>query len=151
MLKIIFAVLSIVSMFIGYDCSKEKSFTITEAWARATPSDPTPEAAYFVIHNHTDADDALVSLITPAAESAELYANVEKNGVWELGPTGPYVIAAGKDLTLRPGGVYVVLKGLKQPLNEGDTFPLTITFNKAGKVEQDVLVKKAGSVSFQKN
>jgi len=34
-----------------------------------------------------------------------------------------------------PGGMHIMLVGLKQPLKEGQTFPLTLTFRKAGKVD----------------
>ena len=35
--------------------------------------------------------------------------------------------------TLTPGDMHIMLVGLKQPLREGQTFPLTLEFRKAGK------------------
>ena len=49
---------------------------------------------------------------------------------------------------MKPGmGYHIMLNGLKQPLKEGATFPMTLTFEKAGKVEVTVVVdaRKAGS------
>ena len=35
---------------------------------------------------------------------------------------------------LKPLGMHVMLMGLRQPLKEGDTFPLTLVFEKQGEV-----------------
>ena len=43
--------------------------------------------------------------------------------------------------TLAPGGYHVMLMGLKAPLKEGQSFPLTLTFEHAGKVEVEVMVE----------
>ena len=44
------------------------------------------------------------------------------------------------------GGMHIMLVGLKQPLKEGQTFALTLTFAKAGKVNVKVPVAKIGAM-----
>lgn len=48
--------------------------------------------------------------------------------------------------TLRPGSFHVMLIGLAQPLKEGDRFPLTLTFERAGEVTVEVKVEGVGSM-----
>jgi hypothetical protein len=48
--------------------------------------------------------------------------------------------------TFDPGGMHIMLVGLKQPLKEGQTFPLTLNFAKAGKIEVTVPVAKIGAM-----
>ena len=48
--------------------------------------------------------------------------------------------------TLKPGAVHIMLVGLKQPLQAGKSFPLTLEFEKAGKREVSVAVEKAGAM-----
>jgi copper(I)-binding protein len=55
-------------------------------------------------------------------------------------------IKAGGQAELKPGGMHIMLVGLAAPLKEGQTFPLTLTFEKAGKVEVTVTVEKAGAM-----
>jgi copper(I)-binding protein len=54
-------------------------------------------------------------------------------------------IAPGTAALLKPGGDHVMLMGLKQPLKEGESFPLILTFEKAGDVQVTVKVEKAGA------
>ena len=49
-------------------------------------------------------------------------------------------------VTFDPGSMHIMLVGLKQPLKEGQTFPLTLTFAKAGKVDVTVSVAKVGAM-----
>ena len=51
-------------------------------------------------------------------------------------------------VVLRPGTTHVMLTGLKQPLKEGETFPLTLDFAKAGKQDVQVKVAKAGAMDI---
>ncbi len=55
-------------------------------------------------------------------------------------------VKSGGQTTLGPGGFHVMLISLKQPLKEGESFPLTLTFEKAGKLDVSVKVEKAGSM-----
>jgi copper(I)-binding protein len=50
-------------------------------------------------------------------------------------------VPAGADLSFAPGGYHVMLMGLKQELKPGDSFPLMLTFEKAGQVTLQVAVK----------
>jgi hypothetical protein len=38
-----------------------------------------------------------------------------------------------------------MLMGLKQPLNQGDSFPVILTFERAGSITATVTVEKAGA------
>jgi copper(I)-binding protein len=48
---------------------------------------------------------------------------------------------------LRPGGLHVMLEGLKQPLKEGDNIPLTLTFEKAGSINVQLIVEAMGATA----
>ena len=49
-------------------------------------------------------------------------------------------------VTLKPGGAHIMLMGLNQPLQAGQSFPLTLTFEKAGQREVSVAVEKPGAM-----
>jgi len=54
------------------------------------------------------------------------------------------VPADGK-LELKPGGLHVMVMGLKQPLVAGSSIPLDLKFQKSGDVHVDAEVMAAGS------
>jgi copper(I)-binding protein len=112
----------------------------------ATPSLPgtTTGAAYFVALENTGAQpDTLVRAATPVAASVELHSmSVDAQGVMRMREIDGIAIAPKATIKMRPGmGFHLMLVGLKQPLKEGDTFPMSLQFEHAGKVEVKVVVQ----------
>jgi periplasmic copper chaperone A len=58
-------------------------------------------------------------------------------------------VASGARVTLKPSGTHAMMIGLKQPLKEGQSFPLSLTFEKAGKIDVIVSTVKFGAVKHQ--
>jgi hypothetical protein len=50
-------------------------------------------------------------------------------------PVDAVEVPAGGEAVLEPGGLHVMLIGLKAPLEEGDSFALRLVFEDAGEVE----------------
>ena len=65
--------------------------------------------------------------------------------VMKMRPLAGLDIPAGQSVTLKPGGEHIMLMGLNGPLHEGQSFPLTLTFEKAGTREVSVAVEKPGA------
>jgi periplasmic copper chaperone A len=116
---------------------------VNNAWARATPGKAENGAAYVTIASPTS--DRLVSVSTPVAKKAELHTMEMKGMVMEMRPVAGVDIPAGQPVSLKPGGEHIMLLGLNQPLREGQTFPLTLNFEKAGSRAVTVTVEKAGA------
>jgi copper(I)-binding protein len=58
------------------------------------------------------------------------------NGVMTMRPLEKGVaIEPGKTVMLAPGGSHLMLLHLKSPLKQGDRLPVTLEFEKAGKVK----------------
>ena len=116
---------------------------VSNAWARATPGKAETGAAYLTIQSPTA--DRLVSASTPVAKRAELHTMSMEGMVMKMRPLAALDIPAGQAVTLNPGGMHIMLLGLKQPLHEGQSFPLTLTFEKAGPRVVTVAVEKPGA------
>lgn len=54
-------------------------------------------------------------------------------------------LGPGEAVTLRPGGLHIMMMGLKRPLRKGEAFSMTLTFEKAGAVEVQVHVAGIGA------
>ena len=116
---------------------------VTNAWARATPGKAENGAAYVTIESPTA--DRLVSASSPVAKRAELHTMSMQGMVMKMRPIAGLDVPPGQSLTLKPGGEHIMLMGLNQPLHEGQSFPLTLDFEKAGPRTVTVAVEKAGS------
>ena len=55
-------------------------------------------------------------------------------------------LPAGQPVTLKPGGMHIMLMGLKQPLKQGESFPLTLSLQKGGMKEVNVAVEGPGAM-----
>jgi periplasmic copper chaperone A len=147
MWKIIFAVLTVASMFIGMDCSG-KSMKIVEAWTHATPAGATSAEVYLTIQNRMGEPDTLIKATTYVAETATITTTTDVKGEHQPSPIPNLTIDADKDAILSANKTYILLEKLKQPLVAGEKFPLTLTFEKKGDVLEDVEIQPAGSIVY---
>jgi periplasmic copper chaperone A len=122
--------------------------TIDRAWARATPGAATTGAVYFQIESPIA--DRLIGVTSPVARKAELHTHVEENGLMLMREVeGGLPLPAGQKLELKSGGsLHVMLIDLKQKLKAGDSFPLTVTFEKSGPRNVIVKVERLGATAF---
>ena len=110
----------------------------------ATPSRPglTTGAVYFrAIKNNGTEPDRLLSARTPAAATVELHRMEMDGDVMRMLAVPAVELPAKTEVRLRHGsanGHHLMLLGLKAPLKDGDRFPVTLTFQRAG--EREVMV-----------
>jgi hypothetical protein len=97
------------------------------------------------------AADRLVSAGTPVADTTELHTTVRDGDVMRMRPVAGIDLPAGRPVALSPGGLHVMLLGLRAPLKEGETIPLTLTFERAGTIEVRVPVARAGATGGMGN
>lgn len=143
-----FAMLAAVTLFMAGPAFADSSgIKVDQAWARATPGAAKTGAIYLTITNTgTTADTLEGAASTPAAAHADLHEMKMDNGVMEMRPVPSLTIDPGKSVVLAPGGYHVMLTGLKAPLKEGQTVPLTLTFAHAGAQQVTASVAKVGAM-----
>ncbi len=111
----------------------------------ASPSIPGTSngAAYLAsIENKGAVADRLVRASTPMAARVEIHTmNLDAQGVMRMREVDGIALAPGAKVQLKAGaGLHLMLMGLKEPLKEDASFPLTLEFERAGKVEVKVIV-----------
>lgn len=116
---------------------------IDRAYARATMPGQTSGGAYVTIENKGKDADKLISVSSPAAKSAEIHTMAMDGNVMRMREVPHIDITPGSKITMKPGdGYHIMLIGIKQPLKAGDKVPLTLMFEKSGKVEIEALVEQ---------
>ncbi len=118
---------------------------MVEGWARATASKAKNGAAYLTIKNNTDKADKLLSGRADAAKRTALHNHVMEKGVMKMRHVMAIDIPAKGMVMMKPGGLHVMLMGLKAPLVKGTTLPLTLMFQNAGEVTVEVMVMDMGA------
>jgi copper(I)-binding protein len=116
---------------------------INNPWARATPEGAGKGAAYLILKNHGTAPDKLIAAQSQIADRLELHEHIHEGGVMKMRKvSGGIAIPADGTVEFKPGGYHIMLLGLKQRLQEGQRFPMKLTFAKAGEITVDAQVEK---------
>ena len=100
---------------------------IMKPWSRPLAPVSANGAAYMTLVNKGSAADKLVAVSTPMAMKAELHTHTMEGGMMKMRRVDAIEIAPGTPSVLKPGGLHVMMMGLKEPLVEGKSYPLTLT------------------------
>lgn len=120
------------------------ALTIGHPWARATVGTSRPGGAYLTVTNKGAEADRLIGAECAIAERVELHRSGMEGGMMRMTPVEAIEVPAGGKVALEPGGYHLMLLGLKQPLSAGTKVPLTLVFEKAGRVAVEVSVEPLG-------
>jgi hypothetical protein len=114
---------------------------ISHPHARPTMPGQTNGAAYLGVTNNGNTADKLVGVSSAESASTELHVTSSDKNMMKMREAESLEIAPGATVTMEPGsGYHIMLTGLKQPLQPGEKFPMTLTFEKAGKIDVAVVV-----------
>lgn len=116
------------------------SITVRHPWA--APTQTTTGSGYLGLKNRGARDDQLVSASTAIAAKAELYMPTKTDAGLKIKPVDAIVIPSDGEIRLKPGGSYIRFSDLKQPLAEGDRFPVLLKFQNAGEIIVEMFVQK---------
>jgi len=119
--------------------------TVEHAWARATPKGAPNAAVYFTLVNNGSETDRLIGAQSPVADNIQFHEERDENGVSKMRALQAIDVAPETQVVLKPSGLHLMLR-IKQQLKQGETFPLTLTFEKAGPIEVTVKVGKVGAM-----
>jgi periplasmic copper chaperone A len=122
---------------------------VDHPWAPAvTGANLTNDAVYMSLTDRGLKADELVAASSPVAQKVELHVFSVENGVYGMHRIdGIEVSPGGAATVLRPGGAHIMLDSLKRPLRAGTTFPLTLTFQRAGQLQIEVAIESPQAVA----
>ena len=125
---------------------------IGHPYARVTAAGQPTGGGYLRLENK-GGDDRLLSARAGVSASVELHSMTMEGDVMRMRQVDGVALPAGKTVELKPGGFHIMFVGLKAPLKDGDKFPMTLKFEKAGEVEVTVNVEapKAGAAVEHKH
>jgi periplasmic copper chaperone A len=113
---------------------KTESLEIVHPWARASAKGATSARVFMIVRSRDGQPDRLIAASTPRAGKVALHAADKGAAVFAVEP--------GKELVLYGDGPSLVLTGLTSPLQAYDDFKMMLVFERAGRVEIDVMVEE---------
>jgi periplasmic copper chaperone A len=115
-------------------------------FARATLPNAPVAGGFLTIVNTGTEDDRLVSATAEIARETQIHEMAMEGDVMKMRQlTEGIAIPAGETVTLEPGGYHIMFMGLSGPFIEGETVPVTLTFENAGEVVVDLHVEGAAA------
>lgn len=114
---------------------------ITHPWARATLSGQPVAGGYMKITNKGAEPDRLIKITADVSGNIKVHDMKVEDGVMKMGEIpGGLEIAPGATVEMKPGGLHVMFKGIKEPFREGETVRANLTFEKAGSIDVEFTV-----------
>jgi copper(I)-binding protein len=121
-------------------CGQPAPLEVKDVWTRDTIGSVANAAVYLTITSPTP--DRLIAASAPVAKKADLMTMEGGSRTMGMKYLEAIDIPADKPVSLNPTGLHVWLADLNQPLRRGQTFPLTLKFEKAGERQTIVFVLK---------
>jgi len=124
------------------------SVMIEHAWSRESLSGQPNGAVYLDIENNGPDPVRLTSVSSDIANSARLHESRLDDGMMKMASVSSLSIAPGETVSLKPGGLHVMLMGLKEPLLVGTSHRLVCNFAGMNSIEVRVKVLAATALAF---
>ena len=119
---------------------------IGHPWARATPPTAPSGGGFLTVTNKGATEDRLISIKSPAAGAVQVHEMKMEGNVMRMREVeGGLAIPPGATVSLAPGGLHLMMMGLKQPLKQGDKVPMTLVFEKAGSIDVELVITAMGA------
>lgn len=120
--------------------------TIIDPWAPAMPGGLGTGAGYMVIVNNQVSDDRLLSASSPWAEHVSLHVTSMDGNISRMSDLDALPVPAHGQAEFSQGHNHLMFTGLYAPFVAGDVVPVTLKFERAGKVQVTLRVKPLGDV-----
>lgn len=113
---------------------------IQNAWMRTTPGSDTA-AVYLVLRNTSVEPIIVIGVKSPVASHVMIHETSTKGGTSRMRMHEKLVIGPRQSVTFSPGGMHVMLSGLKKTPLIGQTVPIVLLLANGNTVETAVLVR----------
>ncbi len=128
-------------------CGAEKGIEVQGAWARPAARGENG-AIYFVIQNNARETDELTGVSSDVAEAVEMHESIMMNGdVMQMQQLESVPLQAGTKTTFKPGGLHIMLIGVKKNLKIGDQIEITLHFKNSDDMNLLILVREPSDLN----
>jgi copper(I)-binding protein len=120
--------------------------TAKDPWVREAPAGRKATAIFLTALNTGGTARTIVSGSTDVSDTLELHEMKRDNGMMRMSPVASIAVPANGQAELRPGGLHLMLFGLKKPLVAGDSVRVTLTLDNGSRVAFTAPVRAMGQM-----
>ncbi|MCB9982766.1 MAG: copper chaperone PCu(A)C [Rhodospirillales bacterium] len=130
----------------GYAWAEDQALNVSAHNAYAYATSPVQEdgAVFVELRNDGEQDVKITAAAADVSEVVELHTHIIDGDVVMMRQVDGYDIPAGESIVLEPMGHHIMLMGLKAPLVEGESFPVSITDANGASASFTVEIKAPG-------
>lgn len=128
----------LLPVLMGASLAAQAQSTVSEAWVRGTVAAQKASGAFLTLRSPDPA--RLVAASSPAAGRVEIHEMKMADGLMQMRALSTLELPAGAAVQLMPGGRHLMLMDLKAPLKAGDSVPLTLRIERAGKPVEELKI-----------
>ena len=129
MKAILVVVVALAPLLSGCAAPGPEGMDVREAWARPATQGGNG-AVYFTIENQSSESEEMIGVTSDIAEAEEIHESRMNGDVMEMHHLESVPLEPGAEVKFEPGGLHVMLIGLKQDLQAGDEIEITLHFKK---------------------
>jgi copper(I)-binding protein len=133
-------ILALAAVFLMAGCASKKGMEVQEQWSRSTQQGNNG-AVYFTLRNHSAQPDELTGVSCDVADVAELHESKLSGDVMQMHKLESIPLPADTAVTFAPGGLHIMLIGLKKDLKVGEEFQITLHFKNHADIPIQVAVR----------
>lgn len=108
-------------------CSPGEGIEVRDAWMRPAAQGGNG-AVYFVIENHSSETHEMIGAASDIAEAVEVHESRMSGDVMEMHQLTFVSLGPDAEVVFEPGGLHIMLVGLKEELEVGDEIEATLQF-----------------------
>ncbi len=138
MKRLCIVLLSVLSSPLMADVATD--INVEDPFVRAAIQQQRNSAAFMKLTNQGK-DAAIVYAKSPVAEVVELHTHINDQGVMRMRKVERIDLPAKQVVTLKPGGLHVMLLGLNRDLEVGQTVEVTLGFSDSSEKNLQIPVK----------
>lgn len=125
-------------------CRAKEGIEVRDAWAR-TSTQGANSAVYFVIQNHNAETDELIGAASGVADAVEVHESTLEGDVMMMNRVDSVTLDPSAKVEFKPGGLHIMLIGLKQDLKINDEIEITLRFKNFEDITIKVPIKESAS------
>ena len=125
-------------------CDTATGITVSKPWARPATQGGNG-AVYFLLQNHSASADEVIGVTSDVAEATEMHESKMEGDVMQMQQVHSIPVKGKESVEFGPGGLHVMLIRLKQDLELGDQFQVTLQFKDHEEITLTVPVQEVGN------
>jgi len=124
--------------------AQSTALSAQDVWIRAMPASDVA-AAYLTLHNQGQETLVVVAVRSPVAQQAMIHESRIVEGRSTMRPRATVPVAPGRTVRFAPGGLHIMLTGLKRKLTPGEDVPLLLELQGGASLAVSAHVRALGS------